>query len=109
MNSKLTGWGKHHELFIFCHGTMVPGFFIGLGLGDTFARSLLFNKSGLFSCPYKILDYFSDILFTFLTTFVLITKLKSLSVFLSVCLSICQSVCLSVGLSFYVSIFLTSL
>ena len=32
------------------------------------------NKSGLFSCPYRILDYFSDILFTFLTTLVLITK-----------------------------------
>lgn len=31
--------------------------------------------------------YFSDILFTFWTTFVLITKLKSLLVFLSVCLS----------------------
>ena len=79
---------------------MVPGFFIGLGLGDTFARSLLFNKSGLFSCPYKILDYFSDILFTFLTTFVLITKLESLSVFLYVFLSVRESASLFVGLSF---------
>ena len=41
------------------------------------------NKSGLFSCPYRILDYFSDILFTFLTTFILITKLKSMSFYLS--------------------------
>ena len=59
------------------------------------------NKSGLFSCPYRILDYFSDILFTFLTTFVLITKLKSVSVFLSVFLSVCLSVCLSMFLSFW--------
>ena len=90
------------------------------------------NRSGLFSCPYRILDYFSDILFTFLTTFVLITKLESLSVSLSVglsfylsdilstflttfvlitklksrsvfYLSVCQSVCWSVFLCFYLS------
>ena len=64
------------------------------------------NKSGLFSCPYRILDYFSDIMFTFSTTFILITKLKSLSV---LNLSVCQSVCLSVCLYFCLStIFLTS-
>ena len=56
------------------------------------------NKSGLFSCPDRILDYFSDILFTFSTTFILITKLKSLSV---LNLSVRLSVCLSVFLSFY--------
>ena len=44
------------------------------------------NKSGLFICPQGFLDYLSDILFTFLTTLVLITKLKSISVFLSVSL-----------------------
>ena len=97
-------------------------FFIGFGLSDTFARSLLGengyfigfwhfkirmpfctnnylnNKSGLFSCPDRILDYFSYILFTFSTTFILITKLKSLSV---LNLSVRLSVCLSVFLSFY--------
>ena len=64
------------------------------------------NKSGLFSCPYRILDYFSDILFTLSTTFILITKLKSLSVLnLSVRPSVCLSVCLYFCLS---TIFLTS-
>ena len=56
-----------------------------------YVLALFWNKSGLFRCPYRILDYFSDILFTFLTTFVLITKLESLSV------------SLFVGLSFYLS------
>ena len=49
--------------------------------------------------------YLSDILLTFLATFVLITKLKSLSVFY---LSFCLSVSLSVCLSACVSVFLTS-
>ena len=40
------------------------------------------NKSGLFSCPYRILDYFSDILFTFLTTFVLIRGNRELDRFI---------------------------
>ena len=77
---------------------------------------LSFNKSGLFSCPaicHAVIlslchsvcpalcissflsDWRFDILLTFWKTFVLITKLKSLSVFLSVCLS--------VRLSFYLS------
>ena len=47
-------------------------------------------------------------LLTFWKTFVLITKLKTLSVFLSVCLSVSLSVCLSVRLSACLSIFLTS-
>ena len=96
------------------------GVFCYVGLG-------VFRNTLLFSCPYRIQDYFSDILFTFLTTFVLITKLESLSVSLFVglsfylsyilltflttfvlitklkSLSICLSVCLSVGLSFYLS------
>ena len=69
-----------------------------------YVLALFWNKSGLFSCPYRILDYFSDILFTFSTTFILITKLKSLSVLY---LSFCQSVSPSVRLS-VCSVFLTS-
>ena len=84
-------------------------------------KLLLLNKRWLFTCPallpychsvslslclsgaiYIFLsDWISDILLTVWTTFVLITKLKSRSVFY-------LSVCLSVSLSFYVSIFLTS-
>merc|ERR1719150_2648249 len=63
-----------------------------------YSCQLYLNKSGLFSCPDRILDYFSDILFTFSTTFILITKLKSISV---LNLSVRLSVCLSVFLSFY--------
>ena len=73
-----------------------------ISLKSWYFFNTLKNKSGLFSCQHRILDYFSDILFTFSTTFILITKLKSLSVLnLSVRLSVCLSVCLS-------TIFLTS-
>ena len=93
------------------------------GGGAIFAWStkmkLFTNKSGLFTCPailpygHNVIlslchsvclahcissclsDWLFDILWTLWTTFVLITKLKSLSVFLSVCLT--------VGLSFYLS------
>ena len=87
------------------------------------AKFKIKNKSGIFSCPailpyshtvilsvchsiclaHRISSYLPgwlfDILLTFWTTFVLIPKLKSLSVCLSFYLSVCQSVCLSIFLT----------
>ena len=67
----------------------------------SFCLSVTLSVCPALCIPSCLSDWHFDILLTSWKTFVLITKLKSQSVFLSVCLSV--SVRLSVSLSFYLS------